>query len=156
MQDFLIFRRYDGISNNKQHVLWGAGGQNLRRTTLPAYSDGIASPASTCYDEQRRNQSCAYSQEYSGYGSTRPSPRDISNLLFRQTGAIISARRINDFHVHFGQVSKTISNQRKDIFKIRCGVITCSLPINSDDDNNNNIRSALTPEQFCSVLHNIR
>lgn len=96
-------RRYDGISNNKQHVLWGAGGQNLRRTTLPAYSDGIASPASACYNEQRRNQSCAYSQEYSGYGSTRPSPRDISNLLFRQTGAIISARRINDFHVHFGQ-----------------------------------------------------
>ena len=85
--------------------MWGAVRENLRRSSPPAYTDGIASPASVCVAEQRKNNTCAYSQEYSGYGSTRPSPRMISNVLFRQTESIISERRINDFHVHFGQVS---------------------------------------------------
>ena len=85
--------------------MWGAVRENLRRSSSPAYADGIASPASVCVAEQRKNNTCAYSQEYSGYGSTRPSPRMISNVLFRQTESIISERRINDFHVHFGQVS---------------------------------------------------
>ena len=102
---FVIFRRYDGISNNKQHLMWGAVRENLRRHSSPAYPDGLASPASVCVAEQRENNTCAYSQEYSGYGSTRPSPRVISNVLFRQTGSIISERKLNDFHVHFGQVS---------------------------------------------------
>ncbi|CAB4028055.1 Peroxinectin A, partial [Paramuricea clavata] len=96
-------RRYDGISNNKQHLMWGAVRENLRRRSSPAYSDGIATPASVCVAKQRNNNTCAYKQEYSGYGSTRPSPREISNVLFRQTKSIISERKINDFHVHFGQ-----------------------------------------------------
>jgi hypothetical protein len=85
--------------------MWGAVRENLRRRTSPAYSDGIASPAGVCKAEQRNNHTCAYSQEYSGYGSTRPSPRVISNELFRQTEPIISKRKINAFNVHFGQVS---------------------------------------------------
>jgi hypothetical protein len=85
--------------------MWGAVRENLRRRSSPAYSDGVATPASVCVAKQRYNNTCAYKQEYSGYGSTRPSPRVISNVLFRQTKSIISERKINDFHVHFGQVS---------------------------------------------------
>lgn len=85
--------------------MWGAVSENLRRRTSPAYSDGIATPASVCVAKQRLNDTCPYTQEYSAYGSTRPSPRQISNVLFRQSQSIISERKINDFHVHFGQVS---------------------------------------------------
>lgn len=95
--------------------MWGAVRENLRRRSSPAYTDGIASPASVCVAEQRKNNTCAYSQEYSSYGSTRPSPRVISNVLFRQIESVVSERKINDFHVHFGQVSSV----KKHLTKIR-------------------------------------
>ena len=120
---FWILRRYDGISNNKQHLMWGAVRENLRRRTASVYSDGVATPASVCAAEQRNNHTCAYSQEYSGYGSTRPSPRVISNELFQQTKSIISQRKINAFHLHFGQVSwikKAISKMEQKRWSLQC------------------------------------
>lgn len=59
---FFLHRRLDGVSNNKDHVEWGAAQEDVTRDAPPMYADAIASPA----------------------GGNRPSPREISNELFQQ------------------------------------------------------------------------
>ena len=59
---FLNYRRLDGTSNNKDHVLWGAILEDVARDAPAMYADGIVMPA----------------------GANRPSPREISNELFQQ------------------------------------------------------------------------
>ena len=52
---------------------------------LPAmYADGLAMPAGTCTPKEKQAGKCRYPDALSGFGSHRPSPRAISNELFRQ------------------------------------------------------------------------
>ncbi len=62
----LYYRRLDGTSNNKDHVFWGAALEDVARDAPAMYADGIAQPA----------------------GANRPSPREISNVLFQQVSLI--------------------------------------------------------------------
>ncbi|KAL9953649.1 hypothetical protein ACROYT_G041099 [Oculina patagonica] len=96
-------RRLDGISNNKDHVFWGAALEDVARDAPAQYADGIALPAGACTPEQRRTGNCKYVNAINGLGSNRPSPRKISNELFQQIESKISARRLSDFHPNFGQ-----------------------------------------------------
>ena len=58
--------------------------EDVTREVPAMYADGIAMPAGTCTPEQRQNGNCRYLDAVNGFGSNRPSPRDISNGLFRQ------------------------------------------------------------------------
>ena len=81
-----LYRRLDGISNNKDHVFWGAAQEDLTRDAPAMYADGIALPAGACNPEQRQTGHCRYVNAINGLGSNRPSPRKISNELFQQVG----------------------------------------------------------------------
>lgn len=96
-------RRLDGTSYNKENVFWGSAMENVARDLPAVYADGVAMPAGTCSPEQKQSGNCRYVDAVSGFGSQRPSPRTISNELFRQIEPAISARRLSDLHTHFGQ-----------------------------------------------------
>ena len=81
-----LHRRLDGISNNKDHVLWGAAQEDVARDAPAMYADGIALPAGACTPEQRKTGNCRYVNAINGIGSNRPSARKISNELFQQVG----------------------------------------------------------------------
>lgn len=75
-------RSIDGVGNNVAHPQWGAPGQNLLRGSSGAhYSDGISALG----------------------GAGRPSPRAVSNALFKQTGSIPNGDGISDFIWTWGQ-----------------------------------------------------
>lgn len=75
-------RSIDGVGNNVAHPEWGATGQNLLRGPSGAhYSDGVSALA----------------------GAGRPSPRAVSNALFKQTGSIPNRDGISDFIWTWGQ-----------------------------------------------------
>ena len=78
------YRRLNGTSNNKDHVHWGAAQENVARDVPPMYADGIALPAGACTSEQRQRGTCRYADTIFGFGSNRPSPREISNVLVQQ------------------------------------------------------------------------
>lgn len=96
-------RRLDGVYYNEKHVWWGAAMEDVTRDLPAMYADGIAMPAGTCTPEERQSGNCRYADAVSGFGSHRPSPRTISNELFRQIEPKISTRRLSDLHSHFGQ-----------------------------------------------------
>ena len=81
---YLFDRRLDGISYNQDHVWWGAAMENVARELPAMYADGIAMPAGTCTPDQRQTGHCRFVDAVNGFGSNRPSPRNISNELFRQ------------------------------------------------------------------------
>jgi len=72
---------YDGSSNNLANSLWGSAGINLLRVSPAAYADKLSSLA----------------------GSTRPSAREISNVLSSQSGDAINNRHLSDYVYVFGQ-----------------------------------------------------
>jgi hypothetical protein len=75
-------RSFDGMGNNLEHTERGSVGQPLLRVADAAYADGIASPA----------------------GSTRPSPRVISNTLSNLEGeGSRSDRGLSAFLYAWGQ-----------------------------------------------------
>jgi peroxidase len=75
-------RSIDGVGNNPTHPEWGAPGQNLLRGPSGAhYADGVSALA----------------------GADRPSPRAVSNALFKQTGSIPNREGISDFIWTWGQ-----------------------------------------------------
>ena len=78
------FRRFDGKSNNVKHVKWGGMNENLLRLTPNAYGDNVSQPATVCSAAQNVSKICPYPMELGGMGSTRPSPRLISNILMSQ------------------------------------------------------------------------
>lgn len=84
---FFLQRRLDGTSYNKENVFWGSAMENVARDLPAMYADGIAMPAGTCSPEQKQSGNCRYVDAVSGFGSQRPSPRTISNELFRQVRA---------------------------------------------------------------------
>ncbi|XP_031572884.1 uncharacterized protein LOC116306893 [Actinia tenebrosa] len=96
-------RRFDGISNNQKNVFWGANMEDLTRDIPAAYEDKLASLSGTCTIQQRKLGTCTFPDELNGIGSNRPSPRNISNVLFYQVKSKISSRRLSDMHAHFGQ-----------------------------------------------------
>lgn len=52
--------------------------------TPPAYADNISEPSGGCTRHHTLTKTCPYPHLSGGMGSTRPSPRVISNELFRQ------------------------------------------------------------------------
>ncbi|KAK3733354.1 hypothetical protein QZH41_013682 [Actinostola sp. cb2023] len=96
-------RRFDGFSNNKKHVSWGTSMEDLVRDFPASYQDKLDVPSSTCTMQQKKSNTCEYPDEMNGYGSNRPSPRNISNVLFHQVEPLISSRKLSDMHAHFGQ-----------------------------------------------------
>ena len=78
------FRRIDAKWNNQENKLWGAAGENLINLAPHAYADNISEPASACTRHHKLTKTCPYPKELSGVGSTRPSPREISNMLMTQ------------------------------------------------------------------------
>lgn len=81
---FFCCRRFDGLSNNKDHVMWGAAKEELLNIAPHAYADNISEPASACTRHHKLSGTCPYPKEFSGVGSTRPSAREISNRLMTQ------------------------------------------------------------------------
>lgn len=96
-------RRVDGIWNNQKNMLWGAVGENLINLAPHAYADNVSEPASACTRHHKVTNTCPYPMEFSGVGSTRPSPRLISNRLMIQKHDVFSKRNMSDFTMHFGQ-----------------------------------------------------
>ena len=74
----------DGIYNNKRHPTWAAAMETLTRDFPAAYADQVSMPSGACSPEQKRQGSCRYPEELGGIGSNRPSPRNISNVIFQQ------------------------------------------------------------------------
>lgn len=74
-------RTYDGYGNNENFPEWGASHDQLLRSTTPAYTDGISSPAA----------------------QNRLNPREISNLLFEQDGLVNDQLNLSDYIWVFGQ-----------------------------------------------------
>ncbi len=75
-------RSFDGTGNNLSHPEWGAYDTRLLTPTGLDYSDSIAAPS----------------------GSSRPSPRNISNTLFAQDGLdLFSPLNLSDYCWTFGQ-----------------------------------------------------
>ena len=72
---------YDGSGNNPAHATWGAAGIALIRRSEAAYGDAISTPA----------------------GSSRPSPRAVSNALSAQSDSILNSRDLSDFIYVWGQ-----------------------------------------------------
>ena len=58
--------------------------ENVARELPAMYADGIAMPAGTCTPDQRQTGHCRFLDTVNGFGSNRPSPRNVSNELFRQ------------------------------------------------------------------------
>lgn len=58
--------------------------ENVARELPAMYADGIAMPAGTCTPDQRQTGHCRFLDGVNGFGSNRPSPRNVSNELFRQ------------------------------------------------------------------------
>ena len=74
-------RTLDGTGNNLSQPEWGAAFTNLASITSPAYADSIAVPA----------------------GADRPNPREISNIIFSQSGVINDQLNLSDYVWVFGQ-----------------------------------------------------
>lgn len=72
---------YDGTGNNSQQITWGSAGIDLLRFSPASYGDQLSALA----------------------GATRPSAREISNILSSQTSSVINNRRMSDFVYVFGQ-----------------------------------------------------
>lgn len=72
---------YDGTGNNLQHAQWGSTDEDLLRTALAEYGDGISTPA----------------------GTSRPSARLISNTVAAQSDDIISDRLMSAMIYAWGQ-----------------------------------------------------
>jgi peroxidase len=75
------WRTIDGRGNNVANPELGSVGVQLLRLAPPAYGDGVASPA----------------------GSTRPSPRAVSNALCEQFGTVGNPAGATDFFWLWGQ-----------------------------------------------------
>lgn len=75
------FRTLTGEGNNVANPDWGAAGVPLLRGAAPAYADGVSAPA----------------------GPTRPSPREISNLICDQPALRLSSSQASDFLWQWGQ-----------------------------------------------------
>lgn len=73
-------RTFDGSRNNLSNLEQGSVGQQYLRFTAPAYSDGIGQVS----DEL-------------------PNPRNISNVLFSQSGNVADENNLSDFIWAFGQ-----------------------------------------------------
>ena len=71
----------DGTGNNPRNTTWGAAGADLLRLAPAAYADGISSPS----------------------GSTRPSPRLISNRVSVLTTPFANARFLSSWIYGWGQ-----------------------------------------------------
>ncbi|XP_066911010.1 uncharacterized protein [Clytia hemisphaerica] len=99
----LKIRPLDGRFNNPKESEWGASRTFLKRLSSHAYADNISEPSGGCTRHHALTGTCPYPKENSGMGSTRPSPRLISNELFRQIEDIPSKRKLSDMSVHFGQ-----------------------------------------------------
>ena len=83
-----FFRSLDGRFNNPKEPDWGASRTFLKRLSPHAYADNISEPSGGCTRHHALTGTCPYPKENSGMGSTRPSPRLISNELFRQVKKI--------------------------------------------------------------------
>ena len=77
----LEFRTIDGVGNNLGNTHWGAADIPFLRITPHAYADGVAAPAR----------------------SDGPSPREISNALSWQVGAVYNTKRATDYLWQWGQ-----------------------------------------------------
>ncbi|MFU7561547.1 peroxidase family protein [Roseiconus sp. JC912] len=76
------FRTYDGSDNNATNPLWGSAGTEFRRNVDAAYADSIGSPT----------------------GTSRPSPREISNTLSAEFESGTPSRRsLSPFVYVWGQ-----------------------------------------------------
>lgn len=75
------FRTLDGFGNNASNPDWGTAGEKLLRQAPAAYSDGISAPS----------------------GATRPSPREVSNLICAQPALRLNSRNASDFLWQWGQ-----------------------------------------------------
>ena len=74
-------RSYDGSGNNETNPDWGKAGIQQRRVTTPSYDDGLSAPAD----------------------DGRPNPRDISNIVARQTHSVPEPRGLSSFVWAWGQ-----------------------------------------------------
>ncbi|XP_065199427.1 uncharacterized protein LOC135831094 [Sycon ciliatum] len=103
-------RPFNAHSNNLDNTLWGSSSRVLRRDFPSAYSDGIDSPAGQCphatsaaISESPAQSRCPFSNDFLGSGSTRPSPRSISNAIFAQDHSLYTELGLNDLHTQYGQ-----------------------------------------------------
>ncbi len=79
---FLETYSVDGTGNNLVHIEWGSTDEQLLRLASPQYSDGIALPG----------------------GTTRPSPREISNTVSDQgSTGMVNQGRMSAFAYAWGQ-----------------------------------------------------
>ncbi|XP_065179778.1 uncharacterized protein LOC135810229 [Sycon ciliatum] len=99
----LTHREIAGFGNNQKNPIWGASGANLRREVPQGYSDSVATPSGQCTQTMRINGQCTYPLENTRDGSVRPSPRNVSNVVFQQVRNVYSSRGLSDMHSHFGQ-----------------------------------------------------
>ena len=75
-------RPIDGSGNNVAHATWGTAGRDFLRTAPAAYADGVSEPA----------------------GSTRPSAREVSNVIADQAGQeVINNRQLSAMIYAWGQ-----------------------------------------------------
>lgn len=58
--------------------------EDLSRDFPAAYEDKFDVPSGTCTMQERISKTCRFPDEMNGHGSNRPSPRNISNVLFHQ------------------------------------------------------------------------
>ena len=84
----------DGVGNNVKNPLWGAKIGNLRREVSATYANGISTPSGVC-DGNKRFQyaACPFPNENALDGSFRPSPRNVSNVVFQQVNCQVLQRR---------------------------------------------------------------
>ena len=75
------FRTIDGSFNNQRQTRWGVAGANLYRKVAAAYLDGLSDPPR----------------------QAMPSPREISNALFDQSGDIPNQLNLTDMVWQWGQ-----------------------------------------------------
>jgi len=92
------YRQLDGRFNNQNKTSWGSTNIDLKRLSPPAYADNISEPSGACTRHHHVTGSCPYPRENSGIGSTRPSPRFISNELLRQVRSRNSTYKIKILH----------------------------------------------------------
>ncbi len=75
-----VFRSVDGTGNNLMHAAWGSAGADFYRVAAAAYTDGSTAT-----------------------GASRPSAREVSNVLNSQSADILDPRNLSDFIYAWGQ-----------------------------------------------------
>lgn len=103
---FFEFRRFDGTGNNLAPNLRNLGSVDTlyRRIAPVEYEDGLAAPAGVAPPDGTRNPIFLEDGTVLDNPPNRPSPREVSNVIFNQTEASIpNGRSLTDLVWSFGQ-----------------------------------------------------